>query len=92
MAVEFGIGPFDKHGRIQWYAADRIPSLIAKAARATGRSSNAEYIRAAIIEALARDLDVDFEALSKEQPSKERNAIYANPGLYGAANSVEDVV
>jgi hypothetical protein len=92
MSIEFGKGPWDRHGRLQWYVADRIPGLITKAARETGRSSNAEYIRAAIIEALVRDLGVDFDALAAEQPTKARNPIYADPTIYGASNSVEEVV
>lgn len=91
--VRLGIafGP-ERSGRLQWYAANRVPSLVARAAQAGGYSSSAHYIRTAILRAVADDLDIDFDALDAEQPSKAANPIYADPLRYGASNSVEDVV
>jgi hypothetical protein len=90
-SVEFA-KEYGRHGRLQWYAADRLPALIARAARQEGYSSSAHYIRSAIIHALARDIGVDFEALNAEQPSKMLNSIYSDPTRYGANNSVEEVI
>lgn len=91
MEVHFGTGPWGKHGRLQWWNANRVPSMIAQAARENGYSSSAHYVRTAILRALERDLGVDFEQMEREQPSKANNKIYANPYAYGAAGSVEDV-
>jgi hypothetical protein len=89
MEVSFGN---ERSGRLQWYAANRLPGLVARAARAGGYSSSAHYIRSAVISALSRDLGIDVEALNAEQPTKASNPIYADPTQYGASNSVEDVV
>jgi hypothetical protein len=88
--VSFAVrGPFGKHGRLQWYTADKVPSLVAKAAQENGYSSSAHYIRTAIIRALERDLGIDFASLDSEQPSKASNSIYADPTRYSASGSSE---
>lgn len=89
MDVGFSAG---KAGRLQWYAANRVPSLVARAAIAGGYSSSAHYIRSAILSALARDLGLDLDELQAEQPTKASNPFYADPTRYGASNSVEEVV
>jgi len=46
----------------------RFPSLIHRAATATGDTSNAAYIRRVLCEHLAADLGMDVEELLAEQP------------------------
>lgn len=91
MGIDFGRSPFGLHGRLQWYAADKVPSLVARAAKAGGFSSSAHYIRTALLQALERDLGIDFEKLNAEQPTKASNKIYLDPLSYGASCSSEDV-
>ncbi len=80
-----------KPGRLQWHVSNRIPALVAKAAQQTGCESNAEYLRRAVIEALARDLGVDADELLGEQPSKAANTL-TTTRRFGPSNAVEDVV
>lgn len=83
MSAHFGKGPWDRHGRIQWLTANRIPVLVAKAAQQGGYSSSSHYVRTVILRALEADLGIDFEALQAEEPTKASNKIYSDPDAYG---------
>lgn len=54
--------------KIQFVTSAEMPSLIYKAAVATGTTSNTRYIQEALCASLARDLDIPMEALLAALP------------------------
>ena len=60
--------------KVQFVTSARMPSLIYKAALATGKPSNTVYIQHAVCEALARDLDLDLDTLLEALPPPKGSA------------------
>ena len=60
--------------KIQFLTSAEMPSLIYKAALATGKPSNTVYIQHAVCEALARDLGLDLETLLSNLPEPRGKA------------------
>ena len=58
----------EQRAKIQFVTSARTPSLVTKAAIATGRPSNTVYIQHALCEALSRDLGIPLEDLIEELP------------------------
>lgn len=66
--------------KVQFVTSARTPSLITKAAEATGKPSNTVYIQHAVAEALSRDLGIPLEALLEElPPPKGKAAVLFGP-------------
>ena len=60
--------------KIHFVTSVRMPMLINRAARATGKCSNTQYIQHALVEALARDLELDVDDLYAELPPPKAQA------------------
>lgn len=54
--------------KIQFVTSAAMPSQIRQAAIATGKPSNTVYIQHALVDALARDLGLDKDALLADLP------------------------
>ena len=63
-----------RQAKIHFVTSARMPSLIYKAAKKTGKCSNTVYIQHALCEILARDLDMDEDELLGELPTPKTNA------------------
>lgn len=60
--------------KVAFVTSARMPSLIYKAAAATGKASNTVYIQHALAQAIARDLGIDVEEILNELPSPKAQA------------------
>ncbi len=60
--------------KIHFVTSVRMPMLINRAARATGKCSNTQYIQHALVEAIARDLELDADDLYAELPTPKAQA------------------
>ena len=72
----------------------RVPNLVYKAAKQADMASNAEYVRIAVCERLARDLGLDLDTLLAEQPPTRRDIntfAQSRKTLTGAGNTYEEV-
>lgn len=58
----------DHKAKIQFVAPPNFPSLIFKACEETDTPSNTRYIQMAVVDALARDLGMDRDALIASLP------------------------
>lgn len=81
---------------LMFRAQAEFPWLIYQACLASGTVSNTAYIRNAVAEALARDLGIPLEEITKNfPPLRTRSAtlfVHGNgPVRYGQGNTVEEV-
>jgi hypothetical protein len=60
--------------KVQFVTSAQTPSLIRRAAEATGRPSNTVYLQHAVCEALSRDLDIPLSDLLDALPPPKGNA------------------
>jgi hypothetical protein len=100
------IGYNDLYTCIQFRCNTEMPSMIYKACKATGTTSQTAYIQRAVVAALARDLDrPETELLDLLPTARGRNrylfeptAVRAanvrskNPQRIGSFNTIEEVV
>lgn len=84
--------------KIQFVTSAEMPSLIYKALAVSGHPSNTVYIKHAVAEALARDLDIPLENILANLPEPRGSAASsfggrraARPPIPGPANTVESV-
>lgn len=83
----------DQRAKVQFLTSARLPSLIYRAADATGQPSNTAYIQRAVCEALARDLDLPIAELLDEQPPVRTQAgQFRGHRHTGPGNTIEEVV
>lgn len=82
-----------ERAKIQFLTSARLPSLIYKAADATGLPSNTAYIQRAVCEALARDLDLPIAELLDEQPPvRTQSGQLRGHRHTGPSNTIEQVI
>lgn len=70
----------DFRAKIQFITYAAMPSQIFRAAKATGKVSNTQYIQHAVCEALARDLGLDLQDLLDTLPPPKGRAAFLQDG------------
>lgn len=64
----------ERRAKVHFVTSAAMPSLIFKAAAKTGKCSNTQYIQHVLVEALARDLDLDADELYAALPTPKSQA------------------
>ena len=104
--MPFRLEGYDR-AKVQFTTASWMPAMIYRACLTTGVVSNTVYVQRAVCEALARDLDLDLDALLADLPtprgpsahlddpahhSQRRYLDRNQPTMVGPANTVEEVM
>lgn len=74
--------------KVAFVTSARMPSLIYRAAAATGKPSNTVYIQHALAEAIARDLGINVEEILNELPEPRAQAAVLSERRYIGAEQV----